>query len=362
MQISHKVGWEEARERWIAYWQGEIIDRPVMLVTTPRQGGPKVTEPADHLTRWTDIHQQALSMEALNLSRHYLGEAIPNVGGPMAAWCAYYGGPVTYMLDTIWFEPFLDSWDDAPDWERDWDDEGYRHLKEMTEALARSRAGRYFVGFPPTMHTSPSDMLCAMRGVNRYLIDLVEHAEEVQDATVKMSRNFGRIYDDIHSSIHAHGYKGTGNWWPIWCPDRLGVFQSDVCCMLSPAMLESFVIPHLEITASFVDHSFYHLDGPEAIRHVERICEVPGMHSIQWVPGAGTDPGALQWMDLFKRVQAKGKSVYFGLLKEELETVIRELDPRKVILGLGASSAEEADELMAKAKQWTAKYWGRAHM
>ena len=63
-------------------------------------------------------------------------------------------------------------------------------------------------------------------------------------------------------------------------------------------------------------------------------------------------------MDLFKRIQAKGRSVYFGLRKDELETVIRELDPRKVILGLGASSLEEADSLLQKAQEWTARYWG----
>ena len=135
----------------------------------------------------------------------------------------------------------------------------------------------------------------------------------------------------------------------------MGVFQSDVSCMLSPEMVEKFIIPHLEITASFVTHGCYHLDGPDAIKHVERICEVPGIHTIQWVPGAGQKPGALQWMGLFKKVQANGRSIYFGLQHSELETIIRELDPRKMILGMSAATIEEANQLMAKSEKLDCK-------
>ena len=41
-----------------------------------------------------------------------------------------------------------------------------------------------------------------------------------------------------------------------------------------------------------------------------------------------------------------------------METAVRELDPRRAILGLSTSSVEEADLLMEKAVQWPARYWG----
>ena len=37
-------------------------------------------------------------------------------------------------------------------------------------------------------------------------------------------------------------------------------------------------------------------------------------------------------MDLFKRVQAAGKSIYFGLGKDELETVIRPNDWNEMLI------------------------------
>jgi hypothetical protein len=360
MQMSWKENWPDAERRWRAYWQGEIVDRPVILLSAPRADAPPLPpEPATLEEKWTDIDYQVRLSEAQNLGRHYLGEAVPVQQGPQMAWCAYFGGPVTYMPETIWMETFLDDWSRAPDWKRAWDDRGWRHLKKMVGALAEARQGRYWVGYPPTMHGAHNDMLAQMRGVNQFLVDLVESPDEVTHTLEAMRANHGRMYDEMWDLIHSYGYEGYGNWWPIWCPDRLGVWQSDISCMISPAMFEHFIVPELEDNCSLVHHACYHLDGPGAIKHVERVCDIPGIHTIQWVPGAGQKPGALQWMDLFKKVQAKGRSMLFGFEPHELETIIQELDPRKLLLGTGVGSVEEGERLLADAVRWTAKYWGK---
>jgi len=56
---------------------------------------------------------------------------------------------------------------------------------------------------------------------------------------------------------------------------------------------------------------------------------VPGIHTIQWVPGSAQKPGALQWMDFFRRVQRCGRSLHIGFEPPELEELIRNLDPRR---------------------------------
>jgi hypothetical protein len=53
-----------------------------------------------------------------------------------------------------------------------------------------------------------------------------------------------------------------------------------------------------------------------------------------------------------------GKAVYTGVGANELEAVIRELDPRRLLLQMGARSKAEGEELIKKAAEWTAKYWG----
>ena len=55
MQLSYKENWEDARERWTAFWEGEMIDRPIMLVTTPAPNSPEIDAPEDYEYHWTDI-------------------------------------------------------------------------------------------------------------------------------------------------------------------------------------------------------------------------------------------------------------------------------------------------------------------
>jgi len=58
-----------------------------------------------------------------------------------------------------------------------------------------------------------------------------------------------------------------------------------------------------------VDHRIYHLDGPGAIHHLDTLLNLPELHAIQWVPGAGVTGGITQWVPLILRVQSKGKSI-----------------------------------------------------
>jgi len=66
----------------------------------------------------------------------------------------------------------------------------------------------------------------------------------------------------------------------------------------------------------------------------------------------------VHWLPLYKRIQALGKAVYAGVGAQDLETIVRELDPRKLLIQTGARSKQEGEELLRKAAQWTAKYWG----
>ncbi len=64
-------------------------------------------------------------------------------------------------------------------------------------------------------------------------------------------------------------------------------------------------------------------------------------------------------MNLYKRIQAKGKAIYTGIDKKELEVMIKELDPKRLLLGMRAESIDEAKEILKKATLWTSRYHAR---
>lgn len=73
------------------------------------------------------------------------------------------------------------------------------------------------------------------------------------------------------------------------------------------------------------------------------------------VPGAGREgAGSLKWLPVYKKIQVKDKLLQ--ILDPppcyEIEPLMRELDPRKRTLSLGAESEDKAGDLLPKAELW----------
>jgi hypothetical protein len=115
--------------------------------------------------------------------------------------------------------------------------------------------------------------------------------------------------------------------------------------MLSPEQARRFVLPALEEEAEFLDYSCYHYDGPGALVHFDDIMAIQAIDAVQWQPGAGQPP-LIEWMDLLKKIQAKGKSVYISATVNEVKEYHKELRPEKVFYDVVASSQAEADSLI----------------
>jgi len=182
-------------------------------------------------------------------------------------------------------------------------------------------------------------------------VDLIEHPGEIKRAQRKLLDNLVVIYERL-ADMHPQ-QEGSSGWLGIWCPGRRSLtMQSDVSCMLSPAMFEEFIAPELEELSAWLDGSTYHLDGPGALQHLDRLLALKRLHAIQWTPGTGT-PGGLYWLDLFKRIQAGGKGVIIILPYEEVETAVRELKPEGLFILTGAPSVDAAEALLERAVEIT---------
>ncbi len=71
---------------------------------------------------------------------------------------------------------------------------------------------------------------------------------------------------------------------------------------------KEFVLPTIREEMKASDRNIYHLDGPGALRHLDAILEVPEIHAIQWVYGAGNGP-ARNWLPVYKKILDAGKGI-----------------------------------------------------
>ncbi len=338
-----KPDFEEARERWAAFWQGEIVDRPVAMIRCPKAGVERRPEGRYMEGRDGDYDAVIDRFEAWAATVAWLGEAIPvyvpSFGPDMFA--GFLGAPLNYGTqgdtNTSWSEPCVEDWAAAlplaiapenPVWVR---------TQEFVARLAERSRGRWVVAHLD-MHSN-LDALAAMRGPERLCMDLLDEPETIDRAIAQMGPLY-RMVDRRLRELGRMDQTGSSGWIPMYCEGRFNVTQSDFSCMVGPDQFRRFVLPALEEELAALDHSIYHLDGPDALRHLDDLLALERLDAIQWVPGAGRPPHK-GWLELLKRIVGAGKSVIVYCAPAEVPLFHEALGPRRVIYDLRAKTEAE---------------------
>lgn len=343
-----KEDWENVKLRYEAWWRQEIHDRPMVCVTAPRENvQPVPLEQVDPRTQWTDIGHMIRRTLAQVQSTYYGGEAIPVFQHYWSAGHAlYFGCEPHFAPDTVWVDPApvgedgypdFDGWRASPWW--DW-------MRGNTLAAAQASQGSYFV--MPMWGNHAGDNLALARGTEALLMDLVLNPDWVKWAIKRVSDIQIEVFEELWRLVAPEivGIEGAVNYNCNWSPGRTHGFDCDMSCMISPKDFTEIFLPPLIETMRTVDHVKYHLDGPGAIKHLDALLEVPEINAIDWVFGAGAE-GALSWLPLYRRIQAKGKSITVSASPEEIEPLMRELQPEGLCFVTSSSSEAEARELVA---------------
>ena len=143
------------------------------------------------------------------------------------------------------------------------------------------------------------------------------------------------------------------SWMGIWSLTPAIDLQCDFSCMISPAMFDDLFLPALREQTERVDRTIYHLDGPDAVRHLDSLLSLPRLTGIQWVPGAGAPPMS-DWVDLLRKILDAGKLLYITCAANEVEFLLDRLPHPGLLLETACGSREEADELVRNVARWSA--------
>jgi len=104
-----------------------------------------------------------------------------------------------------------------------------------------------------------------------------------------------------------------------------------------------------------MDRNIFHLDGPSALPHLESVLEIPNLHALQWVYGAGHEP-ASRWIDVYRRALDRGLSVQAICVDlEDAKSVMDALPAKGVWLDVGgAYDRETAEAFLRDVGRWAA--------
>ncbi len=337
--------WDRVATRYEAWWAGR---GDIFAVTARRSGSPPPVDfsRVDPLEKFFNPKYRIARVEDQIAHTYYGGDAFArafvNLGPGIVA--AYLGSPVRAAQTTVWFDRCLESWDDRA-LTFDPDNQWWRRTVGMTEALCRIAGGRFCVSF--TDLGGVYDILASLRGTEGLLTDMADVPDAVERAADRVTEVWLRCYDELCRVI-TRFQSGTASWDGTWSPGRMYCPQSDVSAMIGPADFRKHDVPRLRCICAAMDHVVYHLDGPDAVRHLDALMEIPQIDAVQWVQGAGNGP-TRDWLPLLTRIQDGGKGVQCHCGPEEIDILLRELRPEGRCIVCAASDEDQARRLEESA-------------
>ncbi len=356
---------EEAKARVEAWWSNELLDRPALIVSAPREPRYELPVPEwkDWDALWTDPSVVIPRIENRMAATWFGGEAFP-VLFPVSVHlvsitCKYLGAENIYVDEhTTWSKPFLDSLSDRRPLRFDPDNLWWKKTVSLLEAgAARIKEGNLecFLGIPDL--NGPTEILAGIRGSQEFALDFYDDQEairpavrEVQDAWFEAWERCGRICEDLPSA-RAHGLGGPFFWMGIWSSKPAVDLQSDVSCLISEDQFQSHFLGFIREQTERIERTIYHLDGPGAIRHLDSLLSLPELSAVQWVQGAGAGP-LTDWIDLMKRILDRGKPVFAYCEPEEVEPILKALGGRGVLLSTACASVDDGMRLLDNSARW----------
>ena len=272
---------------------------------------------------------------------------MPNLGPEVFS--AFFGCELDYGESTSWSIPNLEDWAEVDNIKFSTENVYWKKIEEMTDALLEVGKGKFYTGITD-LHPG-GDAIVAFRDPLRMNIDMIEAVDEIKALLGYINQVYFQVYDHYYDKLTAAG-QAISSWPGIVSSKKWYVPSNDFSCMVSKAMFDDVFLPGIEEECRHMEASIYHLDGPDALRHLDSLLDIKELNAIQWVYGDGHGR-ATDWLPVYQRCQAAGKGIQLFIGADELDTIMAHLHPQGVWMALGAENREHADALLKKVGTWT---------
>lgn len=351
--LAWKPDWPEAKANLIRWWKADGL---ALSLYTPRQVPvepvPSPPSPPDLETRWLDPSYRCSQAEYTMACHAYLAEYFPYFDAQIGPGSlgTFLGSQPVLATETVWYNPCIDDPDryGAIRFEtgnnRWWD----LHLGLIEEGLRRA-GGRYLVGMPDLIENL--DTLAALRGSEQVLFDLVERPGWVKERLAEINQAFFSAFSLIYEKIKDEDGGNVFSAFRIWGPGKTAKLQCDFSAMISPRMFRSFVVPPLTEQCTWLDYAMYHLDGTNALQHLDALLEIEKLQAIEWTPQAGRPGGGSpEWYDLYRTIKAGGKAVQaVGVQADEVLPLLDAVGPQGMFVIIDEPVDPDDAEALLKA-------------
>ncbi|MCK5127559.1 MAG: hypothetical protein KAR42_14985 [candidate division Zixibacteria bacterium] len=347
MELEFKKDFKIAKENWGRFWEDKL-HRPALQLIVPKENCSTTAWPRCYKYARGDVEQLLDKVEAYVSNHYFIAEAIPAYVIAFAPdhFSALLGADIHLHPNsdqTVWVEPFVSDWDDT---EIIFQTDGFwwQRTVEFIRAFRKRFDGRVLL-CPPNIQGG-LDCLSAIRGVNELLLDIIDCPDKIKAVLVSVDKAVKQVQAAYADELDIPIY-GCVNRHMFYSDEMISVPQCDFSCMISPEMFRIFQMPILESELLNLGQCDYHLDGPDAIKHLETICELDKVSVIQWQPGAG-EAAEQDWWPLYQKIDSLGMGhIIVKNDKGSLgKRIWNELSSKKVFIDCYCQTKKEAMQIL----------------
>ena len=364
-----KNNWQETKARWDSYWKRDVKGTPLMCVVAEKPGAVDKEIQAElksknMFDKYRDAKRIYERYRYFARTHEFLADSFPNVSldfGP-GSLAAYLGSDIEFKPDTVWFTECVDEWEDYPPLSFDPENKWFKEHIQLFRDVKALAGDEFYLSIPDLMENI--DVLASLRGAQNTIFDMVDEPEEVEERIEQVQNLYFNYYDrffDLSARDEDGVMSSCYTVFQIWGHGRTAKLQCDFSAMMSPKQFDRFIVPALDGQTKKLDNVLYHLDGPDAIKHLPSLMTIKGIDALQWTAGSYNPDGTHeQWFNIYDRARSAGKGLWVQVYTGEVEDWIKRIDALVARYGSNAlflyfppMSMANADKLLSHAE----KHW-----
>jgi 5-methyltetrahydrofolate--homocysteine methyltransferase len=329
--MKYKENWDETKQRFNAWWNGYKSDRPMLKIIAKRDKPIEALEPILPASNPMDnkLDVVRISKEVRNTCRLYtfMAEAFPYMDVDLGPGCmaTYLGSEPNFAWDTVWYTECIHEWSQWGELSYNSDNLWWVRHQELLQKAKQLSNDDFLISIPDIIENI--DILLAMRGSQSLCYDLMDEPDLIRSRIRQIDDVYFKYYDAIYDIVKLEDSSSCYIGFSIWGPGKTAKVQCDFSALISPNQFREFIIPSLRAQCKQLDNSLYHLDGPDAIKHLDALMEIDELKALQWTPGAGRPDGTnRKWYPIYEKVRNAGKSLWISITDGTVDDWIKGAD------------------------------------
>jgi 5-methyltetrahydrofolate--homocysteine methyltransferase len=317
MKNTYIQDWQIKYERFEEWWNLADVKKPLMMIIAAgKKGNPVPLEkPGDPSTIYLDPRYIVTNYRNFCETHFFLADAYPNVDlnlGP-GSMALYLGAEPGFAWDTLWYHEFINSPDEFEKLTFDANNKWWLKHQEILQEAVTLADNDFYVNIPDIIENI--DILSALRGPQDLCFDIADEEDAVKKGVEKIDSFYFTYYDAYYNMLKSADGIASYTTFNILGKGKVAKIQCDFSAMISPEMFRTFVQPSLFKQCKELKYSLYHLDGPDAIKHLDALMEIKELNALQWTCGAGKPDGSSEcWYPIYDKVRDAGKGLWLQFI------------------------------------------------